>query len=265
MNSESEDVLKALSSETRRTIMRQISEKGSATYTEIMQVLGLDPSLGSGRFNYHLKELSEACLIERTNGEYRITDKGKKALILVDQVAKEDKVDQYGVLSAFMSMSPRKELDLFMSQMGMMVGSMFSLTWINRILIGVNTGGLFYGLAIIGLLVSLSVAIISTVKMVNIIRKFEVGFSSMVFLSTVWPFFKSPNRNSFFVITIFIFGAIFTGIAGIGLTYTAVFPIFSPVWFGFISNGVVSATIATILSIRAKRKADRLEAMNGDQ
>lgn len=45
MTSESEDVLKALSSSTRRTIMRQISERGSATYTEIMQVLDLDPSV----------------------------------------------------------------------------------------------------------------------------------------------------------------------------------------------------------------------------
>jgi predicted transcriptional regulator len=66
MNSKSEDVLKALSSSTRRTIMRQISEKGSATYTEIMHVLNLDPSLMSGKFNYHLKELNEAGLIERT-------------------------------------------------------------------------------------------------------------------------------------------------------------------------------------------------------
>ncbi|MDF1537932.1 MAG: helix-turn-helix domain-containing protein [Candidatus Thorarchaeota archaeon] len=93
MNSESENVLKALSSSTRRTIMRQVSEKGSATYTEIMHVLGLDPSLMSGKFNYHLKELNEAGLIERVNSDYKITDLGKKALILVDQVAKESKVD----------------------------------------------------------------------------------------------------------------------------------------------------------------------------
>ena len=83
MNSDSESVLKALSSSTRRAIIRQISEKGSATYTEIMQVLGLDPTQMSGKFNYHLKELTEAGLIERTNGEYRITDLGKKSLIYV--------------------------------------------------------------------------------------------------------------------------------------------------------------------------------------
>ena len=127
MNSESENVLKALSSSTRRTIMRQISEKGSATYSEIMRVLDLNPSLMSGKFNYHLKELHEVGLVERINSEYRITDLGKRALILVDQVTDDAKVDRYGVLSAVMSMSPRKELELFLSQMGMIVGLLISV------------------------------------------------------------------------------------------------------------------------------------------
>ena len=140
MTSESENVLKVLSSSTRRTIMRQISEKGSATYTEIMNVLNLDPSLMSGTFNYHLKELHESGLVERTNGEYRITDLGKRALILVDQVAKDTKIDQYGVLSAVLSMNSRQELSLFMNQIGMIVGFVlmgFSFIPFSRLLSGI--------------------------------------------------------------------------------------------------------------------------------
>ncbi|MFX1264321.1 MAG: winged helix-turn-helix domain-containing protein, partial [Promethearchaeota archaeon] len=87
-----EGVLKALSNSTRRQIMSQIATKGSAPYSQIMHVIGLDPSLESGTFNYHLKELTEVGLIERTDNEYRITDLGRKALILLDQVRQEPQV-----------------------------------------------------------------------------------------------------------------------------------------------------------------------------
>jgi len=173
MNSESENVLKALSSSTRRTIMRQISEKGSATYSEIMRVLDLDPSLMSGKFNYHLKELHEVGLVERINSEYRITDLGKRhlkelhevglverinseyritdlgkrALILVDQVTDDAKVDRYGVLSAVMSMSPRKELELFLSQMGMIVGLLISVLGIIPLALTYGTWGIEFWLS----------------------------------------------------------------------------------------------------------------------
>ncbi|MFW9920588.1 MAG: winged helix-turn-helix domain-containing protein, partial [Candidatus Thorarchaeota archaeon] len=171
MNSDSENVLKALSSSTRRTIMRQISDKGSATYTEIMQVLGLDPNLMSGTFNYHLKELSEVGLIERTNGEYRISDLGKRALILVDQVAKDVKIDQYGVLSAVMSMSPRKELALFTSQMGMMAGMIFTILSLIPFLIDFNAASPFIWISSAFFMISLGIAVGSTAKMIGILRK----------------------------------------------------------------------------------------------
>lgn len=265
MSSKSEDVLKALSSSTRRTIMRQISEKGSATYTEIMHVLNLDPNLMSGKFNYHLKELNEAGLIERTNGEYRITDMGKKALILVDQVAKESKVDKYGVLSAVMSMSPRKELELFMSQMGMMTGFVFFLISLIPIIIRHVIVSSYLVLSYVVLPVSLLVALLSTVKMVGIIRRFRVGFSSILFLSSNWFFIRSPNRNSFFVITMFLVGAIVACILGIVLPYTGEIQLFSLQWYGLITSSFGSAILASVFSIRAKRKADRLEEMKGEQ
>ncbi len=264
MTSESENVLKALSSSARRTIMRQISEKGRATYTEIMHVLNLDPSLMSGTFNYHLKELNEAGLIERTNGEYRITDLGKRALILVDQVAKDVKIDQYGVLSAVMSMSPRKELDLFMSQMGMMIGAVLTIFGIIPFIIEYGSGTPIFWASSISLLLSLILAIGSTAKMISIIRKFRVGFSVIVFLSSSWFFIRSPNRNSFFVITLLSFGAIIAGALSFLLSYTGDMILFTPQWYGLISSTIGSMVLILALSIRAKRKADRLEERNNE-
>ncbi|MHA2425717.1 MAG: winged helix-turn-helix domain-containing protein [Candidatus Thorarchaeota archaeon] len=265
MNSESENVLKALSSSTRRTIMRQISEKGSASYTEIMHVLGLDPSLMSGKFNYHLKELSEAGLIERTNGEYRITDVGKRALVLVDQVAKEAKVDQYGVLSAVMSMSPRKELELFASQMGMMMGFIFTILSIIPVGIYYGTGGLEFWFGVVTLLCALTLALGSMIKMFSILSKLKVGLSVLLFLSTNWFFIRSPNRNSFFLITMFAVGAVMSGALAILLPYVGEIALYSIQWFSLISSSIGSALLTLALSIRAKRKADRLEEMNGEQ
>jgi DNA-binding HxlR family transcriptional regulator len=265
MTSESENVLKALSSSTRRTIMKQISEKGSATYTEIMHVLNLDPSLMSGTFNYHLKELNEVGLIERTNGEYRITDLGKRALILVDQVAKDSKVDQYGVLSAVMSMSPRKELELFASQMGMMVGVVLTIVSLIPFALGYGSGTLVYWIASISLAMSFLLAIGCTAKMLGILRKLKVGFSVVLFLGSNWFFIRSPNRNSFFIITLFSVGAVVIGALAFILPFSGAILLFSQVWYTLIVSAIGSAFLTIAFFIKAKRSADRLEEINGEQ
>lgn len=264
MTSESENVLKALSSSARRTIMRQISEKGSATYTEIMHVLNLDPSLMSGTFNYHLKELNEAGLIERTDGEYRITDLGKRALILVDQVAKDAKIDQYGVLSAVMSMSPRKELNLFMSQIGMMIGFILTILSIIPFALGYGSGSLVFWISSISLLLSLTLAIASIAKMISILRKFRVGFSVVLFLSASWFFIRSPNRNSFFGITLLTVNAIITGALSFLLPYTGEVMLFTLEWFGLVSVAICFMVLAIALSLRARKRAARLEEQNNE-
>ncbi|MGY5879340.1 MAG: helix-turn-helix domain-containing protein [Candidatus Thorarchaeota archaeon] len=264
MTSESENVLKALSSSTRRTIMRQISEKGSASYTEIMQVLNLDPALMSGTFNYHLKELNEVGLIERTDAEYRITDLGTRALILVDQVAKDSKIDQYGVLSAVMSMSPRKELSLFTSQIGMIVGLIVTILSIIPFTIGYSSGSLEFWLGAISLPIALVIAIVSFAKMIGILRKYKLGFSVILFLSTNWFFIRSPNRNSFFGITLFSVGAIIAGALTFLLPYSGAMLLFTLQWYGIISSAMGSAVLAFGLYLRAKRNAVRLEESNNE-
>ena len=265
MNTESEDVLKALSSSTRRTIMRQISDKGSATYTEIMHVLGLDPSLMSGKFNYHLKALNETGLIERTNGEYKITDLGKRALILVDQVAKDVRIDQYGVLSVVMSMSPRKELVLFMSQLGMMAGFLFTVLSFISLILHYDSGSLWFWLSGLALTFSLLLAIRSTVTMIGILRNFKLGLSVLVFLSSNWFFIRSPNRNYFFAITMLVVAAIVPGALSILLPSVGEMLFFSLEWIGLVISAVTSACLVVFFSVRAKRKADRLEALYNEQ
>ncbi|MGY5859368.1 MAG: helix-turn-helix domain-containing protein [Candidatus Thorarchaeota archaeon] len=265
ITSESENVLKALSSSTRRTIMRQISEKGSASYTEIMQVLNLDPALMSGTFNYHLKELNEVGLVERTDGEYRITDLGTRALILVDQVAKDTKIDQYGVLSAVMSMSPRKELDLFMSQMGMMVGFVLTILSIIPFVLGYSSGSIEFWLGAISLSFSLVLAIGSTAKVIVILRKYKLGFSVVLFLSTNWFLIRSPNRNSFFGITFLTIGAFVAGALAFLLPYSGAMLPFTLQWYSIVSSAIGSAVLSLGLSFRAKRYAARMEEADNEQ
>jgi len=259
MNSESENVLKALSSSTRRTIMRQISEKGSATYTEIMHVLDLDPSLMSGKFNYHLKELSESGLVERTNGEYRITDLGKRALILVDQVAKDVKIDRYGVLSAVMSMSPTKELELFTSQMGIMVGFLVAILSIIPFGMGYGTESFIFWISGISIFSALALAIVSSAKFIRIVRRYKLGVSVFVFMSSNWFFIRSANRNSFFIITMLTIGAFVTGALAFLLPYSGEILMYSLEWFSLIVPAINSGLLTIGLLIRARRKAHQLE------
>ncbi|MFW9890404.1 MAG: helix-turn-helix domain-containing protein [Candidatus Thorarchaeota archaeon] len=264
MTTESEDVLKALSSSTRRTIMKQISERGSATYTEIMQVLDLDPSLMSGKFNYHLKQLSEVGLIEKTNGGYKVTDLGKRALILVDQVAKEAKIDQYGVLSAVMSMSPTKELELFMSQMGFTLGIMLTILSIVPLIMRYG-GGIIFFMSAIAALTGTIVFLASGATMVGIIRKFRVGFSALLFLSSNWFFIRSPNRNNFFIITLFAIGTFVSLTLGILLPYLGVLQLFTLGWTGLITSSIGLMLLTIALAVRARKKAHQLEEMSDEQ
>ena len=222
MSSESENVLKALSSSKRREIMKHISDKGSATYTELMQVLGLDQSM-SGTFNYHLKELNEAGLIERTNSDYIITEAGMKALIFVDDIAREAKdeakVDRYGVFSTVLAMQPESELKLFMSQMSMLFTmvitflGIFGVVKLNMIAweieerIGDNViwlGGIVLALGLILFMLSF----VSFIRIIKKLKLHKVGLSIYLFLGREWFLIRSPNRNRFFVLGITSIGSI---------------------------------------------------------
>jgi len=76
-------VLKAVASTLRLEVLNLLLDRGPLSYTEIMNILHLNPSRDAGRFAYHLKFLLKADLIEPDveTKKYRLTDLGR---MLVD-------------------------------------------------------------------------------------------------------------------------------------------------------------------------------------
>jgi predicted transcriptional regulator len=64
---------KVLKDETRRRIVLLLNEKGSLSFTDLMNTLEID---NTGRMNYHLKVLDDL-IAKRENGKYALTEKGK--------------------------------------------------------------------------------------------------------------------------------------------------------------------------------------------
>lgn len=78
---ESEWVLKAISHELRRKILRLIAKNDSQSYTELLEKL----SLTTGKLNFHLKKLTG--LIEKqSDGSYILSSIGKESIKILDQV-----------------------------------------------------------------------------------------------------------------------------------------------------------------------------------
>ena len=84
-------VLKAVSSPLRLQILNLVFEKGSLSYTELMNSLKMNPSRDAGRFAYHLKFLLKADLLEADTEtkKYDLTDLGKMVLDVADRVEKK--------------------------------------------------------------------------------------------------------------------------------------------------------------------------------
>ena len=269
MSSESENVLKALSSSKRREMMKHISEKGSATYTELMQVLGFEPSM-SGTFNYHLKELNEAGLIERTNGDYVITDAGVKAMIFVDDIARESKeearVDRYGVFSAVLAMQPESELNLFMSQMSLLfalviiflgifdVVKLNMMAWMLEEKIGDNVIWLGGVILALGLILFIS-SLVYFIRLITKLKLHKVGLSIYLFLGREWFLIRSPNRNRFFILGI-------TSIGTIACLGVMVFSFKPAPWLALSIGFAVFAVLTIVLFFFIRRRINMLEKEN---
>ncbi len=83
-------VLKAVSSSQRLQILNFLFDKNALSYTELMNVLKMNPSRDAGRFAYHLKFLLKANLVEAdvNTKKYYLTDLGKMLIDIADQVEK---------------------------------------------------------------------------------------------------------------------------------------------------------------------------------
>jgi anaerobic ribonucleoside-triphosphate reductase len=84
-------VLKAVSSPLRLQILNLFFDKGSLSYTELMNQLKMNPGRDAGRFAYHLKFLLKANLVEVDSEakKYYLTDLGKMVIDVADRVEKK--------------------------------------------------------------------------------------------------------------------------------------------------------------------------------
>lgn len=80
--------MKAVSSSLRLQVLDMLFDRGPLTYTEIMNILRLNPSRDAGRFAYHLKFLIKADLIESDAEakKYRLTDLGRMLVEVAETV-----------------------------------------------------------------------------------------------------------------------------------------------------------------------------------
>ncbi|MCZ2856432.1 MAG: helix-turn-helix domain-containing protein [Candidatus Bathyarchaeota archaeon] len=81
-------VLKAVSSSIRLQVLTILLERGPLSYTEIMNILRLNPGRDAGRFAYHLKSLLKADLIEPDvkTKKYRLTDLGRMLIDVAENI-----------------------------------------------------------------------------------------------------------------------------------------------------------------------------------
>ncbi len=81
-------VLKAVSSTMRMKVLNLLFERGPLSYTEIMNILRLNPSRDAGRFAYHLKFLLKANLIEPDvkTKKYRLTELGQMMVGVAEEI-----------------------------------------------------------------------------------------------------------------------------------------------------------------------------------
>jgi len=71
-------VLSAISSSTRVKILQLLSRQSPLPFTQIMQMMNLEPTTDAGRFGYHLRELKTSNLIKGDESGYNLTELGKK-------------------------------------------------------------------------------------------------------------------------------------------------------------------------------------------
>jgi anaerobic ribonucleoside-triphosphate reductase len=81
-------VLKAVASSLRLQVLSMLLDKGLLSYTEIMNILHLNPSRDAGRFAYHLKSLIKADLIEPDpeTKKYRLTELGRMIVEVTETI-----------------------------------------------------------------------------------------------------------------------------------------------------------------------------------
>ncbi len=100
---------KILKDQTRRTILQCLSSNGATSYLKLMKEAGVT---NTGRFNYHLKTLSDL-ITKDADGKYVLTEKGKLAIQLLDQFPiKPNLTERSKLFSAQKPKLPKKTMAL---------------------------------------------------------------------------------------------------------------------------------------------------------
>ncbi|MFW9910598.1 MAG: winged helix-turn-helix domain-containing protein [Candidatus Thorarchaeota archaeon] len=254
-----EGVLKAVSNHTRRSILRKIAERGKASYSEIMQILGFDPLVDSGTFNYHLKEIAEVGLIERAENEYRITELGKKVIILMDQIKQDPNVDRHGVLSAAISMTPREEVTLLKNQFALMSGVLLIFVSFITMVFSVGTRSLVFIPAFIAFTFALVLLVESGGNLKRIAQSYKLGLSVLLLLSEDWFLIRSSNRGNFMAFSFFGIICEFTTILYFFLVANGEILWLSGLGVALLAVSIFTAPFAFILADSAIKKAEEME------
>ena len=82
------DIFRSMSNLSRLEILRVLYTKGSTSYTDLKSFAGFATKRESGKFAYHLRDLSDLALVELNKSErqYNITNQGKIVLTLADKI-----------------------------------------------------------------------------------------------------------------------------------------------------------------------------------
>jgi len=84
-------VLKAVASSLRLQVLNMLYDRGPLSYTEIMNILHMNPGRDAGRFAYHLKFLIKADLVEpdTETKKYRLTDLGRMLVEVAETIEEQ--------------------------------------------------------------------------------------------------------------------------------------------------------------------------------
>ena len=139
---------------------------------------------------------------------------------------------------------------------------MFSVVGLVPVILTYGTWGLEFWLAFIADSAALLFGIISGAKMVGVIRRYKLGFSSFVFLSLNWFFIRSRNRNNFFIITLLTIGFFVAISMAFLLPYSGAMILYSLEWYSLFTSASGSVVLSALFYNRAMKKAAQLEEMN---
>jgi len=220
-NTESDIIIKSISNETRRNIVRLLYGQ-TMTYSEMAHLLNFDLKTESGKFNFHLKELVNAALVVSEQEQYQLTDKGEEIYYLLVDIERDREIDPHGLMTALIRLEGRKEFFVFLAALvivaslqGLLIGAVALLG------LGNYVGLKIYGAALlllsgIGLFQSIRYYMHTVNALLGNRSTSSKAISTLFFLNIQWYFIRVKNRMTYFLASIFgLLGWIFSIMAGL--------------------------------------------------